>query len=211
MLIIIYFLMILYRDLYIFPKIIKICREKQAYLKLILPIIINKLNQYNITYFIVGGTLLGYKRHNKKFIPWDDDIDLVIIYTNDLDKKIQMISNDIKDEFVIENIFFGYKVINKYNNSFIDLFVYYEEGEKIKSKSTKCLFLWPNDYFIYSETFPLIKDKFEDIDVYIPNNYDIYLKRQYGNYKKWDLTHNHYCNVFENAIIYLTKFTKQTF
>ena len=134
-LIIIYFLMILYRDLYIFPKIIKICKDKQKYLKLILPIIVNKLNEYNITYFILGGTLLGYKRHNKKIIPWDDDIDLCIIYTDDLDEKIQLIKEDIKDEFIIENIFFGYQVINKFNKTFIDLFVYHEEGNKFKPKS----------------------------------------------------------------------------
>lgn len=159
-LIIIYFIMILYRDLYIFPKIIRICKEKQKYLKLILPVIVNKLNEYNITYFIFSGTLLGYKRHNKKFIPWDDDIDLCLVYTDDLDKKIEMIKEDIKDYFYIENIFFGYKLIDKSNKSFIDLFVYHEEGNKIKSKSLKCLLLWPNDYFIKDETFPLIKDTF---------------------------------------------------
>ena len=38
----------------------------------------------NITYFIAQGTLLGAAKY-KGFIPWDDDIDVIIPY-NDLKK-----------------------------------------------------------------------------------------------------------------------------
>ena len=209
--IILYFIIFLYRDLYIYKKVIKICKEKQKYLKIMLPIIIDKLNEYNITYFISAGTLLGYERHNKKFIPWDDDIDLIILYTEDLDEKIKLIKKDIEKYFYIDNIFFGYKIICKDSKTFIDLFIYHEEKNKIESKSMQCMLLWPNDYFIKDETFPLIKDIFEDIEVFLPNNHKLYLKRQYGNYKKLDLSHNHYCNIFENAIICIKNFTKKNF
>ena len=35
------------------------------------------LEEYDINYFLISGTLLGYIRHND-FIPWDDDIDLIV-------------------------------------------------------------------------------------------------------------------------------------
>jgi phosphorylcholine metabolism protein LicD len=38
---------------------------------------IDILDEYQINYFLISGTLLGYVRHND-FIPWDDDIDLIV-------------------------------------------------------------------------------------------------------------------------------------
>ena len=97
-----------------------ICSDKQLKLKTLLPIIVDKLNQYNIEYFIHGGTLLGYERHNKKFIPWDDDIDLVIMNTNDIHHKMKQIKNDIiKDNYNITEEIVGYKFKDQ-NGTFID-------------------------------------------------------------------------------------------
>lgn len=201
LILIIYFILVLYRDNCIYPKIITICNDKQLKLKTLLPIIVDKLNQYNIEYFINGGTLLGYERHNKKFIPWDDDIDLVIMNTNDIHHKMKQIKNDIiKDNYNITEEFFGYKFKDQ-NGTFIDLFIFEEKDNIIKSIYTRCLLIWPNDYFKKNETFPLIQDEFENTIVNIPKNHTKYLKRQYGNYHNQKITHNHYLNVFDDLVL----------
>lgn len=59
-------------------------------------------NKHDLDISICAGTLLGYIR-NKKFIPWDDDID-VVIKKNDL-SKLKIVLEELKRDYQIDSNF----------------------------------------------------------------------------------------------------------
>ena len=120
--------------------------------------VISILDEYSITNFLISGTLLGYIRH-KDFIPWDDDIDLLVdtsIYDN-LDRILNSCNDinifykkgekydaikfcfqsghEIKTETSEEWKKFSLRPDSKYTWPFVDLFVY-ETGPGIHNCAT---------------------------------------------------------------------------
>ena len=65
------------RTLMVFEEVMRIC------------------NDNNIDIQLGFGTLLGWARHNKNFIPWDDDIDLVI-KREDVPRFMKIIKKELK-------------------------------------------------------------------------------------------------------------------
>lgn len=149
------------------------------------------LEEYEIDYFFISGTLLGYIRHND-FIPWDDDIDLIV------DSKILDHISEIRERYDSEGLQFldmyGCKWMIKscykgrvlldddvldwpedcdWTWPFVDLFVYGFDDNR--EKITFFRKEWNADEF-----FPPQKVNFHEMTGNIPKNPDYFLSINYG-------------------------------
>lgn len=68
----------------------------------ILKYFIKLCEENDLTYFIYGGSLLGTIRH-KGFIPWDDDID-VIMFREEFEKLNKILEKNIDDKYRFINV-----------------------------------------------------------------------------------------------------------
>ena len=142
-------------------------------------------NKNKIKPILMYGGLIGYY-FNKKLLPWDDDIDMILLKTSS-----EKLKNYEDDEILIEvnpnsNNYsetdsqnkISSRVISKENGLFIDLTFFIEKGKyyvcKDGNKFIKTDIIKNND-----EQY-LKQGIFEGISVWIPNNIENCLKTKYG-------------------------------
>jgi phosphorylcholine metabolism protein LicD len=148
----------------------------------------------NLEYWCIGGTLLGVVRH-KGWIPHDGDIDVCMLEDDyNKFKKLKLRDDLFLQNFVTDPLHKKYgheylpKIRHKYSclttvshNKFhhglqLDIFVMKKDGNKIFTPEK-----WTSQIDLqYNEVFPLKEGNFEDIKVYIPNNSDKLMTKQYG-------------------------------
>ncbi len=183
-------------------------RQKQLVLLEMLNDLVSVLDKNGINYWLDYGTLLGAVRH-KGFIPWDDDLDLGVLYF-DKERIVKSVEKELKDSYRIFN-FGEHDKFLKLERSFgnntitIDIFLYKNESEKLQAKFFPDGIVY-NNPFPFDSIFPLKTMKFESSEFKVPNEYDLYLKKNYGEYmslpksshywshEKWNSYHNFYPN-----------------
>ena len=67
----------------------------------ILDEIVRICNKHNLTYFLIGGTLLGAVRHGG-FIPWDDDLDIAMP-RHDYNAFIRLCKSELNQAYLLQD------------------------------------------------------------------------------------------------------------
>ena len=145
----------------------------QYHLFKLLGLLINKLNDKNIFYFLSCGGLIGYHRHNKTFIPWDDDLDIVT-YEEDRGKVKEYITEIINENTHLKSLTYT-EHVNRliYSESYIaDIFIdiffikYYEDKGYYHYNRDIMLKQFPKEYITKDQ---IGNRKLVDFYLYLPD------------------------------------------
>jgi hypothetical protein len=175
--------------------------EKQQNLLYMMDMTHNIFEKHDIWYCIAFGTLLGAVRH-WSFVPWDDDIDILIKH-EDI-QKIMNLNDELKQyDMRVEQSFKLLRFWHK--DAFIDLFVVDNKDGKcercygsyadkcvVNGKTKKGTYDWWNDWFGFpmSDINEINPIKFHGLELWGPSNPDNLLKFWYkDNYLTTCKTH----------------------
>lgn len=102
-------------------------------------------DQHGLTYFVVGGTLLGAAVH-KGYIPWDDDFDIAMP-RDDYDKFVGTYAKELSSKYFLhhtttdENYWLPFAKVRINNTVFLE-----ERRKNVKSHAGIYMDIFPFDY-----------------------------------------------------------------
>jgi len=158
--------------------------------------------KYNLSYWPMGGTLIGVARHGG-WVPWDADLDVGMF--EDEYNKFKEIAEDelpttmfLQDPDPLIHTICGLRKIRDLYSSYTDhVYMKSHQGlqldifmHKIEERENKKLIIanyysapWKGyNEFEYDIIFPLKRVMFEDIEIYSPNRIDKFCIQCYDNY-----------------------------
>ncbi len=142
------------------------------------------LDNNNIIFFLISGTLLGCIRE-KNFLANDKDIDVGVWDTHNYDELVMAVSGS-GCFYIIKNRTKNIVQIRHVNGINIDIFVHHREENDYWHAALKLK--WHNT------PFTLMEWQFLGKNYLIPTDYDLYLTENYGDWKtpktKFDSTYD---------------------
>lgn len=111
----------------------------------ILKYVDNVCRENNINYSLAGGTLLGAIRH-KGFIPWDDDIDIMMLRP-EYEKFLKIMDEDAKTNK-------KYKALH-YSDNCPNYFYRFAKVVDLDTSVSESTFIIPKDLGVYVDIFPV--------------------------------------------------------
>ena len=164
-----------------FEKNVKIAKKKQSAVLACFDFAIRAIFEtLSVEFWVMGGTLLGLKRHGG-FIDHDDDIDVCIG-----EEDVNHIRDFVNQSFDGKVVLFREKCLYK-NVPFSQLVFFPEDPQNIVMIDIwvrrEQVFFDPKEFLLEDEIFPLTTSTFHGLSVKIPNKWEPYLDRVYG--KDW--------------------------
>lgn len=148
------------------------------------------LSKYQISYFVIAGSLMGAQRYQNR-MPWDDDIDVGMNASERTRfESLPFTENGLE----IRKVSFGYKVYDTKNHRramfeetfpFVDIFTFIPAGNKYIYESEIARKKWPREYLINEHLYPLSTCKYADMNLPCPANSIAFLNQAFSG---WDKT-----------------------
>ena len=203
---------------------IKLEDEKADEAKNLLNGVVDIFEHNQSQYFLDAGTLLGAVR-DKGFIPWDHDIDLGLIYTNQED--VEKIVKELKKKFYVRSLKFKkdpaiwnpgkYRIIKVYKKSSLsikdelclDIFLFYKSILEENNQKVYKYGVWDRNAF-YPEN--ILRD-FKSIRFYnrlyrVPKNPEHFLEFKYG--KDWETPQKKWSTVLDDTSLTRNNLEKES-
>ena len=136
------------------------------------------LEELNLKYWLVGGTLIGAIRESA-ILSWDKDADVGML---EKDRKKLWKNKIILHKWGLKTNYTDSIYRIDFKDVYMDIFTYEFRNGRYQDIHEQNRYRWPNDYFKKHQLFPLTTARFGPLKSPVPSLSKVYLKQLYGDW-----------------------------